>query len=211
MGITWGMLMASVYDGLVSRHVNRRFSRPIARALSHTAVTPNQISLLSLAFAGVAFAMFASGQPVAGGLLAQAGSIIDGVDGDLARLTGKESPFGAFLDAVIDRYADGLVMLGLTMWTATLYDGVLVWVIGFAALVGTFTVTYTRARIDESRRTMFDQGLASLASRDVRLFLVMLGSIAGLGLATLLTIAVLTNAVVLVRLASARSALAESG
>ena len=126
--------MASVYDGLVSRHVNRRFSRPIARALSHTAVTPNQISLLSLAVAGLAFAMFASGQPVAGGLLAQASSIIDGVDGDLARLTGKASPFGAFLDAVIDRYADGFVMLSLTLWAAMLYDGALVWVIGFGDL-----------------------------------------------------------------------------
>jgi hypothetical protein len=35
------MPLASVYDGLVARHVNRRFSWPIARALSHTAVTPN--------------------------------------------------------------------------------------------------------------------------------------------------------------------------
>ena len=57
----------------------------------------------------------------------QAGSIIDGVDGDLARLTGKGSPFGAFLDAVIDRYADGSAMMGLILWTATLYDDALVW------------------------------------------------------------------------------------
>ena len=145
---------------------------------------------------------------MAGGLPVQAGSIIDGVDGDKSRLTGKGSPFGAFLDAVIDRYADGSAMVDLILWTAKLYDGALVWMIGFTALLGTFTVTYTRVRIDESRRTMFDQGLTSLASRDVRLFLVMLGNVAGLGLATFLTIAVLTNAVALVRLASA---LAESG
>ena len=40
--------------------------------------------------------------------------------------------------------------------------------IGFTALLGTFTVTYTRVRIDESRSTMFDQGLTPLASGDVR-------------------------------------------
>ena len=71
--------------------------------------------------------MFASGQPVAGKLLVQAGSIVDGVDGDRARLTGKGSPFGAFLDAVFDRYAAGSAILGLTLWTATLYDDALVW------------------------------------------------------------------------------------
>ena len=56
-------------------------------------------------------------------------------------------------------------------------------------------MTYMRVRIDESRLSMCDQGLTSRASRDVRLFLVMLGGIAGLGLATLLTIAMLTKAV----------------
>jgi phosphatidylglycerophosphate synthase len=67
---------------------------------------------------------------VAGGLLVRAGSIIDAVDGDKSRLTGKGSPFGAFLGTVIDWYAHGSAMVDLILWTAKLYDGALVWMIG---------------------------------------------------------------------------------
>ena len=199
--------MASVYDGIVSRHVNRRLSRPIARLLSHTPATPNQVSVLSLAIAAGAFVSFLYGQPIVGGLLAQLCSIVDGVDGDLARLTGSASRFGGFLDAVIDRYADALILLGVSVWAASESDPGLAWTAGFAALAGSFAVTYTRARIDEGHRTLFDRGLGSLASRDVRLLIIMIGSIAGFGTPTLILLAVLTNAVVIVRLVQARSAL----
>ena len=122
-------------------------------------------------------------------------------------LTGKHSAFGAFLDAILDRYADGLILVGLTFWAADGTTGLLPWLAGLAAVVGTNTVTYTRARIDEGHRNMFDRGITSLASRDVRLLIVLIGSVAGQGVATLLTLAVLTNAVVLFRLGYARVAL----
>jgi hypothetical protein len=107
----------------------------------------------------------------------------------------------------LDRYPDGLILVGLTAWAADATDAAWVWIAGFAALVGTFSVTYTRARIDEPRRSIFDQGLSSLASRDVRLLLVMISAIAVFGLATVITIAALTNAVVLMRLVKARTSL----
>ncbi len=197
----------SPYDGLVSRYLNRRISRPIARLLAHTPVTPNQVTVFSLGIAVGALAAFAMGNPIVGGLLAQAGSIVDGVDGDLARFRDGGSKFGSFFDAVVDRYSDALVLLGLTIWAASGTEGMLPWVAGFAALAGSFAVTYTRARVDESRRTMFDSGITSLASRDVRLLLIMVGAIAGYGVETLVTLAVLTNAVVLFRVVSARRVL----
>ncbi len=197
----------SPYDGLVSRYLNRRISRPIARLLSHTPITPNQVTVFSLGITTGALAAFATGYPVAGGLLAQTGSIVDGVDGDLARLAKRGSRFGSFFDAVVDRYADALVLLGLTIWAASGTETMLPWLAGFAALAGSFAVTYTRARVDESRRTMFDSGITSLASRDVRLLLVMVGALSGYGLATLVVLATLTNAVVLLRVASARRVL----
>ena len=197
----------SPYDGLVSRHLNRRISLPIARLLAHTPVTPNQVTVVSLGMAVGSLVAFAMGNPIVGGLLAQAGSIVDGVDGDLARLADRSSKFGSFFDAVVDRYADALVLLGLTIWAASNAEAVLPWIAGFAALAGSFAVTYTRARVDESRRTMFDSGITSLASRDVRLLLVMIGALAGYGVETLVTLAVLTNAVVLLRIVSARQAL----
>ena len=199
--------MEPVYDGFISRHLNRRISRPLARALSHTPVTPNLVSISSLGIAAGAMVSFVVGLPILGGLLAQASSVADGVDGDLARLTGKTSRFGGFMDAVLDRYADALIILGLTIWAA---DGAEtgVWIVGLWALVGVFTVSYTRARIEGAPRTIFDRGLTSVASRDIRLFIVMIGGVAGLGLTTLIVLASLTNAVVLARLVSARFALA---
>ncbi|MDE2838320.1 MAG: CDP-alcohol phosphatidyltransferase family protein [Chloroflexota bacterium] len=197
----------SPYDGLVSRHLNRRISRPIAKLLAHTPVTPNQVTVFSLGIAVASLVAFATGNPIAGGLLAQAGSIIDGVDGDLARFADKSSKFGSFFDAVVDRFSDSLVMLGLTVWAASGAETMLPWIAGFAALAGSFAVTYTRARVDESRRTMFDNGITSLASRDVRLLLIMIGAVAGYGVETLLTLAVLAIAVVLLRVVSARRVL----
>jgi phosphatidylglycerophosphate synthase len=136
-------------------------------------------------------------------LLAQASSIIDGVDGDLARLKNMASEFGGFMDSILDRYADAVIYSGLIIWAAQTTDSNLVWIVGFWALAGTFVVTYTRARIQGLPRDVFDKGIASFASRDVRLFVLMIGALAGQGFATIIALAALTNAVVLIRLIKA--------
>ena len=199
--------MATIYNGWVSRHVNRRVSVPMARLLARTPATPNQVSVGALVVAVGSMAAYIAGIGYLGGILAQLSSIIDGADGDLARLKGMTSAFGGFFDAVLDRYADAAVLLGLTYWAADGNSGG-VWVVGFAALAGTFAVTYTRARIETVPGNPFDTGLASAASRDVRLMIVMLGSIAGFGLATLLALAVLTHSVVLLRVWRAKAVFA---
>lgn len=197
--------MASVYDGFVSRHLNRYLSRPVARALARTPVTPNQVSFAALGVAAGSFVCFALGLPVAGAILAQVSSVVDGVDGDLARAKGMTSAFGGFMDSILDRYADGLILLGLTLWAASAASGAAyVWAVGFAALMGSFTVTYTRARIEHVPRNVFDRGITSAASRDVRLFIVMVGGLAGQGLITLALLAYLTHTVVILRLFYAR-------
>ncbi len=199
--------MESPYDGFVSRHLNRRISRPLARLLSHTPVTPNQVSITSLGVALAAFFSFAYNQHIIAALLTQTSSIVDGVDGDLARRKNMTSAFGGFMDSILDRYADALIVLGLAMWVASDGAQTHIWITAFWALTGTFAVTYTRARIENTPRNIFDTGITSVASRDVRLFLVMVGALAGQGYATLLALAVLTNFVVLLRLLRARRVL----
>ena len=66
-----------------------------------------------MALGMVAGAVFAAGWGMLAGLLAGASQILDGVDGQYARLTGTESSAGAFLDSVLDRYSDGFLVLGL--------------------------------------------------------------------------------------------------
>ncbi len=195
--------MGAVYDGYISRYVNRKASEPIARLLTRTRITPNQVSWAAFGIAVLSFVSFILGWNIAGGILVQLSSIVDGVDGSLARLKGMSSAFGGFLDSVLDRYADILIVLGLTLWSFynEAYPGFWIWLAGFLAIAGTICVSYTRSRIDAEHRHLFDSGLKSLASRDIRLFLIMLGAITGQAFICLIIIAALTNSVVFYRLA----------
>jgi CDP-L-myo-inositol myo-inositolphosphotransferase len=172
----------------------------MARLLAKTRITPNQITWAAFGIALLSFISFIFGQNIIGGLLAQLSSIVDGIDGSLARLKGMTSAFGGFLDSVLDRYADILIVLGLTWWSFynESYPGI--WLVGFLAIAGTICISYTRARIDSNYRHLFDNGLKSLASRDIRLFLIMLGAVIGQAYFCLIVIALLTNLMVFYRL-----------
>jgi CDP-L-myo-inositol myo-inositolphosphotransferase len=137
---------------------------------------------------------------ITAGLLAQLSSIIDGVDGNLARLKGMASEFGGFLDSILDRYADILIMLGLTIWSASHELYPYVWLVGFLSITGTIGVSYSRARVSAELRRHFDRRFLSMASRDIRLFVVMIGAIIGQGYITLIVIAALTHLIIISRL-----------
>ena len=72
------MSVGGPQEGLVSKHLNRRVSRPLARMLARSPVTPNQVSVASFAVALGSLALFIGGHNVWAGLAAQASSIIDG-------------------------------------------------------------------------------------------------------------------------------------
>ena len=65
-----------------------------------------------------AFFAFVYGYYFVGGILAQASSIVDGIDGDQARLKRMTSAIGGYMDSILVRYADTLIILGLTIWAA---------------------------------------------------------------------------------------------
>jgi len=193
----------TIYNGYISKYINRRISDPLARVVAKTRITPNQVSWAALFIAILSFVSFVLGQNIVGGLLVQLSAIVDGVDGGVARLKDMASSFGVFLDSMLDRYADILIILGLTLWSISneIYPGV--WLVGFLAATGAICVSYSRARIESERRQLFDKGLKSLASRDVRLFLIMIGAVAGQAYFCLIIIAALTHAIVFYRFISA--------
>jgi phosphatidylglycerophosphate synthase len=189
------------YDGLVSRHLNRRLSRPAARALRSTPVTPNQVTAFTLLLALATGAMLAAGWNIAGGVAIQAVSVIDGVDGELARLKQAATRFGAIFDAVTDRYADAAIIAGMTVYAARFEDWPHPEFVGMLALGASLIVSYSRARIEADLPTVARSGnldsIFGLASRDVRSLLLALGAIAGqcyLALALVATLAALTIA-----------------
>ncbi len=198
------------HDGPVSRWINRPASRWLSRHLARLPVTPNQITLFSFALSLLAAWLMA--QPgwlmlALGGLLAQISSIIDGCDGEIARLKHLKSEFGGWLDAVLDRYADGALLFGLTWhaWQAAVSTGgsgaaALLW--GFAAIIGSFVNSYTADKYDGLMRRMLGPKRAQRfrMGRDVRVFLVMLGALANLPLLTLAVLALVMNGEVLRRI-----------
>ena len=192
------------YDGLVSRYLNRPLSRPAARLLAPTAVTPNMVTVFTLLLACAAGAMVAAGWTIAGGIAIQAVSVIDGVDGDLARLKLMSTRFGAVLDAVTDRYADAIMLGGMTIYAVRFEDLPRPEVMGMLALAAALTVSYSRARIEASMSVEPSDGVFGLASRDVRSLIAAIGTVLGQCYWTLAVLAAASALTVAFRLAYLR-------
>ena len=182
------------YDGLVSRYLNRLFSRPAARTLARTPATPNALTATTLLLAVIAAGALAAGWNIAGGIGIQLVSVVDGVDGELARLKNMATRFGAVFDAVTDRYADALLLGGMTVYAVRFEDLPRAEVVGALALAGALIVSYSRARIEADLPEALVGGrldaIFGLASRDVRSLIAAVGAVAGQCYWTLVILAV---------------------
>ncbi|OCC14136.1 CTP:Inositol-1-phosphate cytidylyltransferase [Dissulfuribacter thermophilus] len=174
------LLRGKGHDGPVSRLLNRPISIRLSSILVNTPITPNQITLISFSMA-LAAAFFLTKDSylwfATGAILAQLASIIDGCDGEIARLKWLQSDYGAWLDAVLDRYADAFLISAITWHVANYHSlGNLGWGIGILALIGSLINSYTADKYDgwmkkHNKTQRFRMG------RDVRIFLVFLSGI----------------------------------
>lgn len=184
-------------DGPVARYLNRPISVWISRRLVDYGVTPNQISIFSFICSVLAAGLFALGGYPAlflGGFMAQFASVIDGCDGEVARLKFLSSRYGGWFDAVLDRYADAFLLFGLTWHVyANTMDG-LILLIGFMAIIGSFMLSYTADKYDHLMGSRISRGIGLRMGRDVRVFVIFLGAIFSQVYLTLAVIAVVMNA-----------------
>jgi len=190
-------------DGPVARHLNRPVSRWFSSTLVRTSVTPNQISLFSWLLSCIAAGMMAFGGYPAlaiGGALAQLASIIDGCDGEIARLKHSQSAFGGWFDAVLDRYADAILLFGL-MWHEFAATGTnLSILLGFAAIAGSFLNSYTADKYDGLMAQRLQGASYFRLGRDVRVFIIFLGAVLNQPLLTLGVVALVMNVEVVRRI-----------
>ena len=124
-----------------------RVAEPVARAMVGLRLRPNQLSCLGLVGSAMAAAAFAADQRRVGAICLVLAGALDILDGALARVTGQVSPFGAFLDSVLDRYSDLMVLAGIVFLFARL-GRLEVVAATLLALIGTVMVSYTRARAE---------------------------------------------------------------
>ena len=90
-----------------------RYLEPVADVFVRFGITPNQISLLSLAAGILCAVLFFQRQFLVGALALLLSAVFDLVDGSVARKTGAHTNFGAVFDWIVDKYVDGLVILGI--------------------------------------------------------------------------------------------------
>jgi len=188
-------------DGFISRNLNRKISTRISKYLVYTGVTPNQLTAISFLIALISAASFSFGEYIyiaVGGVLAQLASIMDGCDGEIARLKFLQSNYGSWLDACLDRYTDFLIILGMIYGYWIIHEDVLIWPIGFICLTGSFMISYTQTRYEEAFKEKFNLQTLSIG-RDCRLFIVFLAGIFNQILFSLLLLGILTNLGVIMR------------
>ncbi len=148
--------------------------------------------------------LLAVGANIEAGVLIQLSSIVDGVDGDLARLKSLATRFGGVFDAVLDRYADAAITAGMAVYAYRFEDWPHPAFVGLIAIVGFLLVSYSRARIEREGGPEAASALLGVASRDVRLLVLAIGALAGRCWWALVVMSALSYATVAWRLWSFR-------
>ncbi len=179
-------------DGLVSRFINRRISVKITEALIDR-LTPMQATFISF-IVGIIASGIALIFPPLGGLVYQLSSILDGVDGEIARASLNTSKFGGWFDSILDRYVDFSFLLALGIY---LSPPLWMWAIVMLATVGSVMVSYSTERYKGEFGENIYKTIEIMnyipGKRDERIFFIMIMTILGYIEELFLILAIVTN------------------
>ena len=184
----------------------RQLATRAVRVLSESRVTPNQLTALGFSLNLVAAVLIYREDYIAAAAVFLIGSIIDILDGALARSRGQATTFGAFIDSTTDRISEGAVLCAAALVFASHGD---TWpvVAVFVALVASFLVSYTRARA-EALGLDGKAGFMGRAERVVLLAAILAAAPWGALPYGIALLAVLASATVVQRILSVRRQLA---
>jgi CDP-diacylglycerol---glycerol-3-phosphate 3-phosphatidyltransferase len=151
--------------------------RELARnRLIESRLTPNAISMAGLVGNLIAAFLVLEHHFVLAGVAFILGSLCDMLDGRYSRMSGKGTPFGAFLDSTLDRVEEGLVLAAVAAWFAQEGNDVAVGAT-VVAVVGSYMVSYTRARAE----ALGVECKVGIASRAVRVVILSAGLVFAAG------------------------------
>ncbi len=143
--------------------------KPIAGIFARLGVSPNALTLVGLLLQALVAFVLATGQLRLGGILLIFFAAFDALDGSLARMTGRVSRFGSLLDSTVDRYAEGLTLLGLLIYANQQGRSDQI-VLIYVTIVGSLLVSYVRAKA-ESLNIPCTVGILTRAERVALLIL----------------------------------------
>ncbi|MGI8927047.1 MAG: CDP-alcohol phosphatidyltransferase family protein [Tepidiformaceae bacterium] len=171
-----------------------RIAEPVGRAVARAGITPNMVSLFGFAGNVLCAWLITREQLLAAGIIYLVFSALDFVDGAVARATNQASPYGAVLDAVLDRASEAVVLGACASYFGGRGENVQAGV-AYAALFGSVAVSYVRARAEV-------MGLAlreGLFRRQERVVLLSLGLVFNTLTVVIWVLAVLSNLTALQR------------
>jgi CDP-diacylglycerol--glycerol-3-phosphate 3-phosphatidyltransferase len=149
--------------------------RTLARnRLIESRLTPNALSVTGLIGNVIAAVLILEHHFVLAGIAFILGSLCDMFDGRYSRMSGKGTPFGAFLDSTLDRVEEGIVLAAVAAWFAENGNEVAVGAT-VVAVVGSYMVSYTRARAE----ALGVECKVGIASRAVRVVILSVGLVLG--------------------------------
>jgi CDP-diacylglycerol--glycerol-3-phosphate 3-phosphatidyltransferase len=152
------------------RRESQEISAAVRERLIESRLTPNAISLTGFTLNLAAAALVVERLFFLAGVAFIVGSVMDTLDGRYSRMSGKGTPFGAFLDSTLDRLEEGIVLTAVAAYFASRHDQLAVAAV-VAAVLGSLMVSYTRARAEAL-------GVAckvGLATRPVRVVILSAG------------------------------------
>jgi CDP-diacylglycerol---glycerol-3-phosphate 3-phosphatidyltransferase len=148
--------------------------------LIESRLTPNAISMTGLVLNVAAAVLVTQRLFVLAGLTFIVGSLMDMLDGRYSRMSGKGTPFGAFLDSTLDRIEEGIVLIAVAAYFSETGDDIAV-AATVATVLGSLMVSYTRARAE----ALGVECKVGLATRPVRVVVLSIGLVfakgAGIG------------------------------
>jgi CDP-diacylglycerol--glycerol-3-phosphate 3-phosphatidyltransferase len=124
-----------------------RITNPVMKSLSKSGIKPDALTFTGLVVNIGAAYVIATGHFLLGGVLILIAGLFDLLDGALARFVKQTRKFGAILDSTVDRISEAAIFCGLMVWYI-LQGSTLGVVLIFAVLVGSFLVSYIRARAE---------------------------------------------------------------
>jgi CDP-L-myo-inositol myo-inositolphosphotransferase len=194
-------------DGIVSKNFNRKISGLITKLfLIKTPITPNIITFSTLILVIPTFLLLSKGvYPwiFFGGLLIQFLSILDGCDGEIARLKLLKTKWGAFFDTVIDRYVDIIIIFGMIYgyWLTTHNETILI--MGFFVVSSLILDIFTSREIKVVTRKKIKWPILNV-KRDTRLLILSLGAITNQTFLTMVILLLILNFKIIFRLVFTR-------
>ena len=157
----------------------KRIIDAMVRGLVRSRMNPNVLTFIGLLINIGCAALFGYGKFFAAGLLMIFANLFDMLDGQVARLRGRVTDFGAFFDSTLDRYSDIIVYVGIMIFYArdTVAHSTLLVALTGLALVGSVMVSYSRARAESLNITC----KVGFLERPERVVLLIIGALTEIG------------------------------